>query len=103
MPSVSVERRQKSQGTFCDSTEEEFAIEDRYPYEWGDICGTSYGPYPFDESKFVRPDRHGASLSSFGSHDRCSEGHGRSVKSPIRGSPDGIFACFSKWLRWAVA
>jgi len=103
MPSVSLERGQKSQGTFCDSTEEEFAIEVRYPYEWGDICGTSYGPYPFDESKFVRQARRDASSSSFGSHDRCSESPGQSVKSPIRGSPDGIFACLSKWLRWAVA
>jgi len=103
MPSASLERERKGHGTNCDSTEEEFAIETRYPFEWGDICGTSYGPYPFDETRFVRPARRGAYLSSFGSHDRCSESPGQSVKSPIRASPDGIFTCLSKWLRWAVA
>ena len=103
MRSVSLQRGQKSHRTNCEATEEDFATETRYPFEWGDICGTSYGPYPFDESKFVRPVRGGASLSSFGCHDRCSQNPGHSTERPIYGSPEGIFACFRRWLTLAGA
>ena len=44
-----------------------------YSFELWDLCGTSYGPFPFDAPRFMHLARNTrSSLSSSGSHNRCS-------------------------------
>jgi hypothetical protein len=49
-------------------------METRYPFEWGDICGTSYGPYPFDEPILIPPGRGRWLLSWLGFDDPLTAG-----------------------------
>ena len=74
-----------------------------YCFEFWDICGTSYAPFPLVEPKFKRRARGTTFLSSFGSYDRCSASPGHSVEHPVCGSPESLFTCLSRWPTSAVA
>jgi hypothetical protein len=87
----------------CGTHLKDLAMETSCSFEFWDICGTSYAPFPLDEPKFKRRADGTTLLSSFGSHDRCSAIPRQSVERPGCGSPERIFACLSGWPTSAVA